>query len=110
MALYGDSTPEGIAQRLRVLWRAAYPHLKQGAFADEIGLTDSQLSNYFAVGENQRRMSIDTAITIAMRSQVTLDWLYLGNPAGLPLELAQKLLREPESAEPKRQAKASRAR
>lgn len=102
MALYGDSSSAGIAQRLHLLWQTRYAGTKQGEFAEIIGVSPQALSNYFAATVHQRRMSIDTAITIVFRTQVTLDWLYLGNPAGLPLDLANTITRPPGPAAAKK--------
>jgi transcriptional regulator with XRE-family HTH domain len=60
----------------------------QGAFAQLTGLTQSGLSNYEA---GTRRPEIDKAIQIVQKTGVTLDWIYLGDRAGLPQRLLAQL-------------------
>ena len=39
-----------------------------------------------------RRPNLDDMIRYCAEFRVTLDWIYLGDPSGLPLALAQKLI------------------
>ena len=39
-----------------------------------------------------RRPNLDDMIRYCAEFRVTLDWIYLGDPSGLPLALAQKLV------------------
>jgi transcriptional regulator with XRE-family HTH domain len=97
VATYGDSSNLGIAQRLLALWRVVYPELNQAAFAEAVGTTSQAMNNYLKGG---RRIDLNQAITIAQRTQLTLDWIYLGNAAGLPMHLAPVTVLEPEPEAP----------
>ena len=92
VATYGDPTNEGIAERLEGL-RRALNFRTQAAFAAHLDFTPSQYGNYV---QARNRISLDEAIEVARRTQATLDWIYLGNPAGLPFDLARALFGEPE--------------
>lgn len=43
------------------------------------------------------RPELDKAFELCKTLGVTLDWIYRGNPGGLPFDLAQKVLKAPES-------------
>ena len=75
-----------IARRLRQT-RVALD-LKQYEFADATGL-GRVTYNQFETGK--RQISVAAAISIAMRFGVTTDWILLGDPSGLPLDLFNKM-------------------
>jgi transcriptional regulator with XRE-family HTH domain len=75
------------AQRLRTL-RKVLEFETAAAFAGRLGISPSRLSNV----ENGAPLGKDIAFRIVQRVPgMTLDWLWLGRPDGLPLRLAQKL-------------------
>lgn len=60
----------------------------QTAMAVALGIKVSRWNNF----ERGTPLSLDVAIRICRRFPgVTMDWLFFGNPAGLPLELAKRL-------------------
>ena|SRR3990167_2656317 len=106
VAIYGDSSKQGIARRLDALRIAVSPNpedpMSQAEFARHCGFTVQALNNYM---QAVNRIQLDQAIALCLRTQVTLDWVYLGNPAGMPISL----IRATEIA-PAAEAKASRVR
>ena len=59
----------------------------------------------YHVAECTGRLSKDLAILICQKFPgVTLDWLFLGNLAGMPFELAQRIIgaKREEARHPKR--------
>lgn len=60
----------------------------QTSFAMLVGITQPALNNYL---KGIRRPDVDVAIAIAIRTGITLDWLYRGERAGLPSRLLQEL-------------------
>lgn len=77
---------QAIADRLRALRETT--GLSQDAFAQSVGLLTSQWANFEAASV---RISIDAALQLVRRMQVTLDWVYLGNSAWMPRELSHKI-------------------
>ena len=82
-----------IARRLR--WtRTAIGLLRdgegipQGAFAEDAGLKVNAYNQY---EQGRNRPSLDAALCLVSRYNITLDWIYLGDPSGLRYELANML-------------------
>ncbi len=82
----GGTSNHALAQRLVVLRQSL--GMNQSRFAALVGITQSAMNNYEG---GIRRPKLDVAQTIVARTGATLDWLYLGNRAGLPSHLAQRL-------------------
>lgn len=82
----GGRTNSDIARRLSVLIEALGHN--QTSFATLVGISQPALNNYL---KGIRRPDVDVAIAIAIRTGVTLDWLYRGERAGLPSRLLQEL-------------------
>jgi transcriptional regulator with XRE-family HTH domain len=80
------SSREAQIQRLRALRQTT--GLSQQRFAESVGLTYQQWSNFEA---GAGRIGIDAAITLAKRMRVPLDWIYLGETAWLPAALKQAI-------------------
>lgn len=59
--------------------------LSQTEFADAAGLTQHAYNQY---ERGHRRPNIDAAIALCDRYGITLDWIYRGDPSGLPYKLA----------------------
>jgi len=78
----GDLTLD-VARRLSVARRAI--GLNQQEFAREAGLSQPQY-NQFETGK--RRLTLDAALVLCDTYALTLDWLYRGDPSGLPYRLA----------------------
>jgi DNA-binding XRE family transcriptional regulator len=71
----------------------------QTAMAVALGIKVSRWNNF----ERGAPLSLDVAIRICRRFPgVTTDWLFFGNPAGLPLELAKRLGELPNGSRPER--------
>ena len=79
--------PEKIGERLHKLRNAM--GLKQGAVAEMLGITHSAWSQYES---GKRKLTIEVAGNLAVRFGVTLDWIYRGDPSGLPMRLSQLLV------------------
>ena len=58
--------------------------MNQSAFAAYVGISQPAMNNYERA---LRRPDLDVAIGIQSKTGVTLDWLYLGERAGLPSRL-----------------------
>ena len=82
----GGRSNDDIAMRLEALMVAL--GVNQTAFATLVGISQPALNNYLKA---LRRPEIDVAIAIQSKTGVTLDWLYLGNRAGLPARLLEVL-------------------
>ena len=94
----GGRSNTDIAKRLAALMDAM--KLKQVEFANLVGVSQPAMNNYLKA---LRRPEVDVAISIASKTGVTLDWLYLGDRSGLPARMLADL---PDlSAAPARKAK-----
>jgi transcriptional regulator with XRE-family HTH domain len=82
----GGRSNADIARRLAALVQALDHN--QTSFAQLVGISQPALNNYL---KGIRRPDIDVAIAIQMRTGATLDWLYLGDRAGLPSRLLELL-------------------
>ncbi len=84
---------EAIGLRLKTL-RLAHD-LTQAEFAKSLGIAQSAYSQY----ENaKKRPSLENARAICDIYNLTLDWLYDGNTAGLPLQLVKLLNPQQEAS------------
>jgi transcriptional regulator with XRE-family HTH domain len=87
----------GVAKRLRAVRRAygrlhGCGNLSQSAFARLCGINPTAWNNAETGYSN---LGIAIAIKIARQTGVTLDYLFLGNPAGLPFALAVEIMKLP---------------
>lgn len=65
-----------------------------------LGLNQTQLCNRVGIRTNtynqwekgKQRPSLDEAILLAEKLNLTLDWIYLGKPYGLPSDLVDKIV------------------
>lgn len=84
-----DLVLEDVAHRLRIL-RYALNRETQVAMVKFLGppITSQHWNNW----ERARQVpDLPQARRIALRTGITVDWLYWGNTAGLPLNLAARL-------------------
>jgi transcriptional regulator with XRE-family HTH domain len=58
------------------------------AFCKHFNLEETRASNWFS---GRVRISLDPALRICEEAGVTLDYLYNGNTAGLPMERVREL-------------------
>ena len=80
----GVHSQDAIAARLRATRRALGADNQQ-EFGDQAGILQSNYSQY----ENgHKRPSVDAAIALCEAYNLTLDWIYRGDPSGLPYKLA----------------------
>jgi transcriptional regulator with XRE-family HTH domain len=79
---------EMIAERLR-LTRAA-SGLNQAAWCRLVGINPQAWNNY---EQARNRISLDQALRICSATGVTLDWIYRGIAAGLPISMASEIQR-----------------
>ena len=84
-----DRSFEAIAQRL-VQTRQALG-LKQSEFAKRAGIPINTYNQYEKAVSQPR---LDYAYALHDTYGITLDWLYMGDPSGLPYRLAQELFKE----------------
>lgn len=79
-----SAVPE-ISRRLRIL--RATTGLSQQKFATTCGLEYRQWNNF----EQGSRIGIDAAMSLAKHYGLSLDWIYLGNPAGMPYGIMEQI-------------------
>lgn len=77
-----------IAARLRLTQAAL--GLRPVDLCSLIGCAENKWSQYTSE-KGKRRITEKVANALCDEFSVTLDWIYRGNPAGLPLELRMKL-------------------
>lgn len=83
----GGTSFVDIGRRIKVL-REALGFESAALFAAHVGWSPQQLSNY----ENgQKRPEVTMAIKLCTRTNVTLDYIYRGEHAGLPLHVANAI-------------------
>ena len=87
MANPRPDSPEAIAERLRLLRRVVSGD-NQSTFAARLGIEPKRWNNF----ERAMPLSKEVAILIVKKfPDITLDWLYLGNPRGLTVKRQQEL-------------------
>ena len=84
-----DRTFEAIASRL-IATREALG-LKQSEFAKRAGIPVNTYNQYEKAVSQPR---LDYAYALHDTYGLTLDWIYIGDPSGLPLRLAKELFKE----------------
>lgn len=62
--------------------------LRQVDICNTIGVKSNRYSQYES---GERRITLPVAMKLATSYGWTLDWIYLGNPAGLPSALHNKI-------------------
>jgi len=62
--------------------------LSQAEFADRCGIARNTFNQY---EQGRNKPQIPLAIDICERFNLTLDWIYRGDPSGLPYQLADDL-------------------
>lgn len=77
---------KAIAERLKLTREAL--GLKQAAFARMVGIEPQAVNNYET---GLRGISVDQAVKICAATGISLDWIYRGISAGLPVNLATAL-------------------
>lgn len=93
----GGKSPEDVARRLVALREAL--GYSQSGFAKLVGISPSQMNNY---EKPIRAPSRPVAQQMRLKTGVTLDWIYEGDRAGLPLSLLEKLPDLSGQVQPKR--------
>lgn len=87
MADLPQTSGEAIGKRLRLLRQSS--GLSQTTWARQIaGLTAQAWNNY---ERGRARISLDVALVLNRRVGVSLDWIFCGELAGLPLGLAVQM-------------------
>jgi transcriptional regulator with XRE-family HTH domain len=81
--VYGGSSKVAVAQRLTLT--REFLGLKQKEVGSRAGITASAYNHIEAATSYP---SVETAIRLAKAFRLTLDWIYMGDPSGLPYELA----------------------
>ena len=87
-----DSNQE-VCRRLLDL-RAVLNLSRPADFISATGFSKTRVSNW---DNFNSRPDLAAGILMARKWGVTLDWLFLGNPAGLPRDLAEKLEKLPRT-------------
>ena len=81
------TSPQAVGKRLRLTREALESAI--GAFAASAGIPINTYSQY----ENGKRVpKLDFAIRLCDRYELTLDWIYRGDPSGLKYNLAGKII------------------
>jgi transcriptional regulator with XRE-family HTH domain len=80
-------TVEMISKRL-VRTRLALGFQNQSDFARRAGLGVTTYNNY----EHGHRIGLDAALDLCVKFNLSLDWIYFGDPVGLPHGIAQSIL------------------
>lgn len=75
-----------VARRLTVTREAL--ELSQTEFCEAAGISQPRYSPFES---GKRRLTLDAAMALVDRYNLTLDWLYRGDPSGLPMHLATKI-------------------
>ena len=107
---YFKPLPERLSQMLRkigkinAMTRTRRTSLQDSAdrlrvLREALGLTQVQISRVCGIGQQawnnyegaRRRISVDQALRLRNSIGVTLDWIYAGDPKGLPWELWMKI-------------------
>ncbi len=88
------AAPEAVGQRLRLIRKALGNlhnnglEIPQSEMARRIGTSPSAWNNA-ETGDN--RLGLDNAMHLCAETGVTLDYVFFGNPAGLPHALAVEI-------------------
>lgn len=82
----GGTSMEDIGRRIVALRESM--NLTGTQFAARMDLTPQQLSNW---EKGTKRPEVSAAIRVCGRTGATLDWIYRGERAGLPLSLLNAL-------------------
>lgn len=91
------TSKEAIAQRL-IATRGALG-LTQAAFGRRCGIAPQTLNNY---EQAINRISIEQALMICQATGATLDWIYRGEMAGLPLMIVEGIQKKQQQKGTKR--------
>lgn len=86
----GAAKQESVGERLKRTRRAF--DMDQNDFAEGAGI---RRGTYTQWELGTRRPNLDDAIRLVRAYQLTLDWIYLGIPSGLPPQLFSKLALPP---------------
>lgn len=84
---------EATGRRL-IATRLALGFTSQLEFAEAAGVSPQAINNY---ERGRSRPQLSVALALCERFQLTLDWIYRGDPGGLPMRLARVLARDPPS-------------
>ncbi len=79
---------KAVGERL-ALTRSAFG-LSQGAFAESAGIADNTYNQY---EQGVRLPLVENALKLCERFDLTLDWIYRGDPSGLKYNLAERIIR-----------------
>ena len=81
------TSPKAVGVRLQLTREAL--GLAKGAFAASAGIAGNTYSQY----ENGKRVpELEFALRLCDRYELTLDWVYRGDPSGLKYNLAEKII------------------
>lgn len=97
---YGGEGLIDIGARIRIL-REAMGYDSATLFAAYVGWSPQQLSNY---ERGYKRPEISMAIRLCKKTGVTLDWIFRGETAGLPLHVANLIQEFIDQRRPTEQA------
>lgn len=81
-----QSQKEEIGKRLSATRQAL--NLDQGAFAKKAGLAPNTYNQY---EKGERVPKVEQAISLCETYNITLDWIYRGDPSGLNYDVALKI-------------------
>lgn len=87
----GDNTDMAreVGRRLELFRTRVLKKVTQGALAKSIGTTQTGLSQFES---GVRLLSLQVALNLCKHYDLTLDWLYHGDPGGLPVRMNDRLI------------------
>jgi transcriptional regulator with XRE-family HTH domain len=80
------TAPSAIAPRLRITVKAL--GLTQSEVADRAGMAHNAFNQYYW---GKRNLTVPPAQLLCDEFGLTMDWLFRGDPSGLPQKLAAKI-------------------
>lgn len=76
---------------MRLAQAQAALNLKSADICREIGVEPNRWSQYLPNSKVQRRVTMDVVLRLKARYGITTDWIYAGDPSGLPDRIRAKI-------------------
>ena len=85
----GQPKTRDLAKRLAQVQAAL--GLTSAEICREIGIKQNRWSQYLPSSKQQRRVTMDVVLRLKARFGITTDWIYAGDPSGLPDRIRVKI-------------------